>query len=68
MSKEPRMTVLWEGPMDIASVFDWFAQESMNVAEQAKEPKERETLLTLAVMWATAAQQCRGEAPAMQSA
>jgi hypothetical protein len=53
--------------MDIASVFEWFAQESMNVAEQANEPKERETLFTLAVMWATAAQQCRGEAPAIQS-
>jgi hypothetical protein len=53
--------------MDIASVFEWFAQESMNFAEQAKEPKQRETLLKLALLWATAAQQCRGEGPAMQS-
>jgi hypothetical protein len=53
--------------MDIASVFEWFAQESMNAAEQA-EPKQRETLLKLALLWATAAQQCRaGEASAMQS-
>ena len=53
--------------MDIASVFEWFVQESMNAAEQANEPRQRETLLKLALMWATAAQQCRGEAPAMQS-
>jgi hypothetical protein len=53
--------------MDIASVFDWFAQESMNTAQQAKEPRERETLLKLALLWTAAAQQCRGEAPTMQS-
>jgi hypothetical protein len=53
--------------MDIASVFEWFAQESMNVAERAHEPKQREKFLRLASLWATAAQQCRGEARAMQS-
>ena len=54
--------------MEIASVFEWFAQESMNAAEQANEPRQREMLLRLALMWATAAQQCRaGEAPPMQS-
>jgi hypothetical protein len=60
------MTVL-EGRMDIANVFEWFAQESMNAAEQANEPRQRETLLKLALLWATAAQQCRGEARATQS-
>jgi PIN domain nuclease of toxin-antitoxin system len=53
--------------MDIASVFKWFAQESINVAERANEPEQRERLLKLASMWETAAQQCRGEAPPMQS-
>jgi hypothetical protein len=53
--------------MDIESVFDWFVQESMNAAEQAKEPRQRETLLKLALMWAAVAQQCRSEAPGMQS-
>jgi hypothetical protein len=45
--------------MDIASVFKWFAQESINVAERANEPEQREKLLKLALMWETAAQQCR---------
>jgi hypothetical protein len=53
--------------MDIASVFEWFAQESMNAAEQANEPRQRETFLKLALLWTAAAQQCRCEAPAMQS-
>jgi hypothetical protein len=35
--------------MDIASVFEWFAQESMNVAEYAEEPRQREMLLRLGV-------------------
>ena len=53
--------------MDIASVFDWFAQESKSIAEQAAEPEQRERLAELALLWATAAQQCSGGAPAMQS-
>jgi hypothetical protein len=52
--------------MDIASVFEWFAQESMNAAEQAREPGQRETLLKLALLWTAAAQQSK--APAMESA
>ena len=46
--------------MDIASVFAWFAQESIILAEQANEPKQRETFTQLALLWATAAQQCSG--------
>jgi hypothetical protein len=50
------------GPMDIASVFAWFAQESLSIAEQANEPKQRQTFTQLALLWATAAQQCGGGA------
>jgi hypothetical protein len=53
--------------MDIASLFAWFAQESISIAEQANEPEQRQTFTQLALLWATAAQQCSGEAPAMQS-
>ena len=48
--------------MDIASVFAWFAQESLSIAEQANEPKQRQTFTQLALLWATAAQQCSGGA------
>jgi hypothetical protein len=51
--------------MDIESVFDWFAQESMNAAEQAKEPGQRETLIKLSLLWTAAAQQSK--APATQT-
>jgi hypothetical protein len=47
--------------MDLASVFDWFAQESGRAAEQANEPMQRDMFLRLALMWAAAAQQCRNE-------
>ena len=53
--------------MDLASLFAWFAQESISIAEQANEPERRETFTRLALLWATAAQQCSGGAPAMQS-
>ena len=56
-----------EGPMDIASVFEWFAQESISIAEQAAEPEQREKLAELALLWASAARQCSGGAPAMQT-
>ena len=59
--------MLWEGPMDIASVFAWFAQESISSADQANDPKQREMFTQLALLWATAAQQCSGGAPALQS-
>jgi hypothetical protein len=44
-----------EGPMDIASVFEWFAQESISIAEQAAEPEQREKLAELALLWASVA-------------
>ena len=59
--------LLGEHAMDIASVFDWFAQESGRAAEQANEPMQREMFLRLALMWAAAAQQCCNEAPTTQS-
>ena len=42
--------------MDIASVFEWFAQESISIAEQAAEPEQRKKLAELALLWASAAQ------------
>ena len=41
--------------MNIASVFDWFARESLRAAEQTEDPREREILLKLAVLWEAAA-------------
>jgi hypothetical protein len=52
--------------MDIASVFEWFAQESKSIAEQATEPEQREKLAELALLRASAAQQCSGGAPTMR--
>jgi hypothetical protein len=43
-------------------VFEWFAQESISIAEQAAEPEQREKLAELALLWASAAQQCSGGA------
>ena len=48
--------------MDLTSVFDWFAQDSIRAAEQTDEPRKREILLKLASQWAAAAQRCRDEA------
>jgi hypothetical protein len=48
--------------MDIASVFEWFAQESKSIAEQAAEREQREKFAKLALLWASAAQQCSGGA------
>jgi hypothetical protein len=50
--------------MDIAILFDWFTNESMDAALQATELKQRETFLRLAFLWAASAQQCRKEASA----
>ena len=47
--------------MDIASVFEWFAQESKSIGEQAAEREWREKFAELALLWASAAQQCRAE-------
>jgi hypothetical protein len=45
------------GSMDIAGVFDWFALESVRMAEQTSDPRQREKLLKLALLWAAAARQ-----------
>ena len=48
--------------MDIASVFEWFARDSVKAAEQEKEPRQRETWLKIGLLWTAAAQQSRDEA------
>lgn len=48
--------------MNIASVFDWFARESLRAAEHTEDPRQREILLKLAVLWDAAAQRSRDEA------
>ena len=45
--------------MDIASVFEWFAQETANIAERANEFRRRDTLGKLALLWAAAAAEQR---------
>ena len=37
--------------MDLATIFEWFAQESMTAAEQTKVPIEREMWLRLGSLW-----------------
>jgi hypothetical protein len=49
--------------MNIASVFEWFAQDSTLLAEENNDPRQREMLLKLASLWAAAAQRSRDEAP-----
>ena len=48
-------------PMDIAIVFEWFAQESVFAAELTHEQPQREIWIRLAEMWASAAARCRHE-------
>jgi 5'-deoxynucleotidase YfbR-like HD superfamily hydrolase len=43
-----------EGRMDIATVFEWFAEESKSIAEQAAETAQREKFAKLASLWANA--------------
>ena len=55
--------------MDIASIFDWFAQDSRRAAEHTDDPREREILLKLALQWEDAAQRSRDKtatSPAIQ--
>jgi hypothetical protein len=47
--------------MDTASVFDWFARDSIHAAAQINDPKQRAIFLKLAELWAAAAQRCRDE-------
>ena len=49
--------------MDIGSVFEWFAQESLLAAEVATDPVQREVWLRLAMMWLSAARRDGDEAP-----
>ena len=44
--------------MELASVFEWFAQESWAAAELTHEQSQREVWRRLAEMWASAAAQC----------
>ena len=48
--------------MGLVILFDWFTNERMDAALQATEWQQREMFLRLALMWGTAAQQCRKEA------
>ena len=48
--------------MDIATVYDWFARDCIDAAEQTDDPRSREILLKLAVQWAADAQRSRDEA------
>ena len=41
--------------MHMASVFDWFARESVRAAEQTNDLKQREIFIKLAERWAAAA-------------
>ena len=45
--------------MNIASVFDWFAQESTYAAEHTEEPRQRDMCMRLSELWTAAAQRCR---------
>jgi hypothetical protein len=49
--------------MDIGSVFEWFAQESLLAAEVATDPVQREVWLRLALMWLSAARRDGDGAP-----
>jgi hypothetical protein len=43
--------------MDVASIFDWFASESMRAASETNDLSQREEYTRLALMCAAAAQQ-----------
>ena len=47
--------------MDIADIFAWFAQDSMDVAEHTDEPRQRDIWTKLAEQWSAAAERSRGE-------
>jgi hypothetical protein len=54
--------------MDITSVFDWFARDSLRKAEETDDPRQREILVKLAALWAAAARQSRDETSTTQAA
>ena len=41
--------------MNIASIFDWFAQDSRYAAAHADEPRQQDMWMKLAAQWAAAA-------------
>ena len=47
--------------MDIATVFEWFAEESKSIAEQETEPAQREKFVKLASLWANATAESTSE-------
>ena len=47
--------------MDIAIIFEWFAQESKLAAELASDETQRQVWLRLALMWAAAARESRDD-------
>jgi hypothetical protein len=47
--------------MDVAIIFDWFAQDSVLAAELAIDQTQREVWLRLALMWAAAARESRDD-------
>ena len=47
--------------MDIAIIFEWFAQESVLAAELATDQAQREVWFRLALMWAGAAREGRDD-------
>jgi hypothetical protein len=58
----------WGAIMNIATVFEWFAQASTQLAEENNDPSQRERLLKLASLWAAAAQRSRNEASTQSTA
>jgi hypothetical protein len=52
--------------MNIASIFDWFAQDSAYAAEHTDEPRQREIWLQLAEQWEAAALQASNEVEAAE--
>jgi hypothetical protein len=54
--------------MDITSVFDWFARDSLRKAEETDDPRQREILVKLAALWPAAARQSRDETSTTQAA
>ena len=54
--------------MDIATVFEWFAEESKSIAEQETEPAQREKFVKLASLWANATAEIYFSASPLHSA
>ena len=57
MDRAPRHGEARVRGMNIASIFDWFAQDSAYAAEHTDEPRQRGMWLQLAEQWEAAALQ-----------